>query len=357
MRKTLTSRFTNTLLIIVAILAALAVVSAGAFTAGAQAQPTSTAQPDMMQPDGALSPESSPEAILAMAAIASDEIDSGSGDFVISVTIDSDETAASGGMQVFLDQPITLSGTYLFNGDPVAFESMMDLSIAGQNIPLGLKATGGQTWLQFLGRWYDVPMDAAGDTSGEQSDQAGIDTFAQALTEPEVDPSTWLRDLMLVGEEDIEGTNAYHLTATLNTEEMLGDILMLLQDPFIMQLIGGLDVTNEDIVDAQEAVVSWGSDVSLDMWVATDTYEFMQFQINAALAPPAGEGDGVDGLTAEATVTLEASGAPVTVEPPTDSRPFSELEQMLDALTGMFGGGMIEPGMSPRSTGTTMPVD
>jgi hypothetical protein len=336
------------LLLIVAVL--LAVATAGCDDSqSATGQPTPTA-----------------EAILAQ-ALTSSNISSGTGEFDASIVIDADTTTLPSDAQAVLDQPVALSGTYSFNDDPVAFEAAMNLSIAGQSIPLGIKAVDNQAWIQILGEWYETPAHAADTGSTTTSiGQADINALLQALAAAGVNPTTWITGLSVAGEENIDGAATYHLTGTVDVNQIVADVIKLMQDPNFQNLLpslGGLDKagsgpqgpTEQELQELQSQITAWIKNFPVDMWIAKDTYQFRQVEVSMSIVPPAGEGEGLNSIDIKARVSVAPASTPVTVTPPPDARPFSDLEQVLGTLQGLFEGATGGLPIGPSTTGTTTP--
>lgn len=340
MHKIIRSMFVGALLIAVLM---VAVVTAGCGTAtqsSAQAQPAPT----------------TPEAILEQAMASSANVTSGTGDFNVSLSIDADKSKLPPGAEAFLTQPITVSGTLAFSKDPQAAEATVNAAFGGQNIALGVKAVDDKAWLQLMGQWYELPSDmmqAAGGTgtTNQPLDMAGV---MQALTAAGIDPTKWLTGLRVAGEDSIDGTPAYHLTGTVDINQIMTDAIAMMQDETIMGMVpsmgsaegptGSLPVPDQEQLQAvQTQLAAMFKDFTVDMWIAKDTYQFRQMKMHAGIVPPAGEdAQGINGMELDASVSMAPTDAPVTVTPPTGAKPFSDLEKALGGLMGLFGGALGE---------------
>jgi hypothetical protein len=105
--------------------------------------------------------------------------------------------------------------------------------------------------------------------------------------------------------------------------------------------------------------------LTLDMWIAKDSYQFRQVELKATIVPPAettastaaqatpttdsatnallaGAAQGIKSISIDAKVSLTPSTTPVTVTPPAaaDVKPFSDLQQSLSGLMGLFSGAL-----------------
>ena len=69
--------------------------------------------------------------------------------------------------------------------------------------------------------------------------------------------------------------------------------------------------------------------LTVDMWIAKDTYQFRQVELNATIVPPRRPRTrrAINGITLKATISMAPATAPLTVTPPADVKPFSELRE------------------------------
>jgi hypothetical protein len=362
MRKKLLTSTLIGALIVLAVIVAVATAGCGTATQAAalpQAGPTDA------------------QAILTQALASAGSITSGTGDFNVSVTIDADASKLPAGSEALLSKPLTVSGTFAFSDNPEAAEATLNASIAGQSIPVGLKAVDEKVWIQFMGQWYEVPADAMGTattgTTAKEPDVAGI---LQALTAAGVNPTAWMTDLTVVGEESLNGTPTYHLSGTIDMNKITTDVVKLMQDKTFQGMIPsigsgmmgttGTSVTlpsQEELQTLQSQLGTMFKSLTLDMWITKDTYQFRQVELKATIAPPAeatestaaqatpttdtatnallaGAAQGIKSISLDAKISLTPATTPVTVTPPTDAKPFSDLQQALSGLMGLFSGAL-----------------
>ena len=105
----------------------------------------------------------------------------------------------------------------------------------------------------------------------------------------------------------------------------------------------------------------------LDIWVTKDTYQIRQLEVKASIVPPAesaqsesttsestattesaaqaatkaalqGLVQGIKSVSLDATVSLTPTTAPLKVTPPTDVKPWSDLQTTLQGYMSMFSG-------------------
>jgi hypothetical protein len=349
-----TMRNIRTYALVTALVALAVIVALVATGCGTAAQSAASAQ---------AGPATAGE-ILTQALASSGSITSGTGDFNVSVAVNGDASKMPAGAQALLGQPITFSGTMTFAEDPTAAEATANISLAGQNIPLGLKVVDQKAWVQFMGQWYEAPADMMGTaTTGTTAAMPDAATILQTLATAGVDPTTWLANLTVVGEDTIDGTPTYHLSGTLDLNKVITDVTKLMQDKTIQGLLPSIGAgamgtdtsitmpSPEELQSLQSELGSMFQNLTVDMWIAKDTYQLRQAQIEASIVPPAGQdAQGITGINIKATASIAPATSPVTVNPPTDAKPFSELQQSLGALEGLLSGAL---GGGATGSGTT----
>jgi hypothetical protein len=210
-----------------------------------------------------------------------------------------------------------------------------------------------------MGQWYELPTDMMqGATGGTGTTAKPLDVASvmQALTAAGIDPTKWLTDFRIVGEDSIDGTPTYHLAGTVNINQIMTDAIKMMQDKNITGMLpsmgGGTEgVTGsslplpdqEELQEMQTQLGSMFKDFTADMWIAKDTYQFRQMKMHAGIVPPAGEDSGgINGITLDATASMAPGDAPLTVTPPTGAKSFDELQKALEGLMGLFSGALGE---------------
>jgi hypothetical protein len=240
--------------------------------------------------------------------------------------------------------------------------------VAGQSVPLGLKATDDEAWVEFMGQRYQLPADVAQQiASGTNLTKADTDAIVRAVIGAGIDPTSWL-DLSVAGYDMIAGTPAYHLAGTVDVDKFMADVMRLAQDPGVQALIGKLDLGAmgmhpmgtgimgdagamgdagmgrgmPSIQDLQQVRSTLGEvlkTLRVDVRVTRDTYQLRQFQVSGSVIPPAGQDmGGVYSISFKAAASLTPATAPLTVSPPADVKPFSDLQRTLEGLAALFSG-------------------
>lgn len=303
-----------------------------------------------------------PEGILNQAMTAGTPISNGTGQFDLSLTVNGDAATMPAEAAAMLAQPITITGTLSGSEDPMAVDVSMTASLAGQNLPLGLKMTGGKAWIQFMGTWYEAPADMMTSMSTATTDaKTTAASLLQVLKTAGVDINTWITGLKIVGEDDLDGTKAYHLSGTIDVSKVMADAMKMSEDKTLQSAIPGMDAlgstgtslalpTGTEMAQLQKQLGSMFQTFTVDIWITKDDYQVRKAAVNAKIVPPAGEDtQGIKDITLAMNFSMAPSDSPVTVTPPASSQPFSELESALGALSGLFGGALGGP------TGVTAP--
>ncbi len=362
--------YLTTALVVLAVLA-LAVAGCGEAQGAAQAGPTT------------------PQGILTQAMTSATPAANATGQFDISLAANGDPATMPAQAKMLLSQPITVTGTFSGSQDPMAAELQLTAALAGQNIPLGMKMTGGKAWMQFMGQWYEMPAEMMSTMSTATTmPQTTKDSLIQAFKTAGIDPLTWISGLALVGEDDLGGTKTYHLTGNVDVNKIMADFAKIAQDKDLQQamkkampglgamsgitgMMGSTGITGAsgstgstetpvslptgaDLQTMQKELGSMFQTLTVDVWITKDGYQLRQAAINAKVVPPAGEdAQGIKDITLKMNVSMAPASAPVAVTPPADAKPFSDLEKAFTGLQTLFSGMFGGAGTAPSTTITT----
>ncbi len=191
---------------------------------------------------------------------------------------------------------------------------------------IGLRLVGDKAWVRFMDQWYEGPPEiqqALGDPSGQNSKTTDVQ---QLLGDLGVDPATWMTGLRLVGEETLDGVDAYHLAATPDITKMMTDLMKLLQSGELTKL---LDATGSagalggaspslpaagELQDMQKQLESMFQDLAVDLWIAKDGFAMLKLTAGARMTPPPGQdAAGLNAIRLSATVSLQDINEPVAL--------------------------------------------
>jgi hypothetical protein len=303
------------------------------------------------QSAGLSSADQSPQSILAQAMEASQGITSASGSYQIEMSFDVDSSKLPEEAKGLVREPMKASGTMVFGQDPQAVEFTLNADMAGQTTKLGMKLDGSKAWLEYMDQWYEAPPEMQQTLAAPAGQEAKTTEIQQLLSELAVDPATWMKDVRLVGEEKIGGTDAYHLAATPDVTKMMADLQKLMRSDKLMKIVDPSGCagelvgssaslpTAEDLQGIQTQLQAMFKELTADLWIAKDTSYIVKFAANATITPPPGENAaGVNAITLTAGVSLQDVNEPVSVEPPASAKPWSAFEQTMKDNPGMFMG-------------------
>jgi len=236
--------------------------------------------------------------------------------------------------------PITLRVEGKESTDPVALDMSMNVGLMGQTLDMGVLADGDKAWVEYQGKYYEIDQK---NTEGiTQSAGSGLSPMDQ-LKQQGLDVDKWGLTYELLGVEDVNGTQAYHISAQMDPEEMVKDLLKQLKsgdlagqlgDPATAKQLEQALAENQKQIDELAKSLSG---IGGDYWYAVDTFYLVKATMNATLDTK-GQKDmqGVDSVAIEFAMTMSDFNEPVTVEPPAKSLPF---DQLMDQMFGGMMGG------------------
>ena len=326
------------LVILGTIVALLLTVGAAACGGGAQSSSLSPA-------------DETPQGILTAAMVAAEDMTSATGDFEVAISFDVDPSQLPDEAQAFVQEPMTVAGTFAYGADPQAADLTLALSLMGESMNVGMRMAGTQAWLQFSDQWYEAPPEMGqmlGASSAEDAQAAGPQ---QMLADLGIDPLTWIKDLTLVGEETIDDTVAYHLAGSPDLAKIMTDALGILQNEESMKLLdptgsasemmgaGSLVPGAEELAQMEQQLAAMFQEFTADVWIAKESLMPLRFEAAAKMVPPAGEdAQGMNAITLDMALSLRDVNEPVAVEAPAAARPWSELEKAMEEDPGMIFG-------------------
>lgn len=240
-------------------------------------------------------------------------------------------------LKAIAKSPVTVTGQGKVSNDPQKADMTISANFAGQAIDVGLRMDGDSIWVQFMGTWYVVPEDMLSSMTGASPAPSASPTAAltQQLMDQikglGVDPSTWSKELTLVGEESVNGVDTYHIAQTLDVDKMVTDLVKVMGS--VSSLTGS--TTAPDAEETQKTATMLKeslTDLTVDYWYAKDTSYLSKIVVGADLdftAQADAQAEGVDSMTFDFTLGMSDFDKAVTVEAPADAQPF---EQLMNAL-------------------------
>lgn len=333
-------RRTSILLILIAILAV--VVGASGCGGSSPAAPAAGAD--------------TPQQVLSSTLAASGNLASATGNLDVSVTLDMDTSQFPEEMKKLVENPITLSGTFATAGDPqtgepLAVDADLNLGFGGESLNFAFKGSGTSYWVRLNDQWYETPPEMMQDLGQSDQMQVKADEIMKLISDLGVDPVTWMKDMTLVGEEELDGVKTYHIKGTPDVAKMLTDVIGLMQSQEFMAMVneamdsaGGLGLDSivpspDELQEAQTTIGEVFKNLVVELWVGKDDSLPRKMALNAQIVPPAGEEtQGLNGIGIAATVSFENVNKPVTVQAPDSPLPYADLEKALSENPEQFLG-------------------
>lgn len=329
------------------------------------------------------------------AAVAGCGDDSGDEDpqQVVEATFSNDQTVSSGVLDLSVSGSAegaeggsfeaSLSGP--FQGDPddptqipqLDFTGSVGGTSAGQSIDFegGLTVTEDNAYVEFGGQAYELGTEAfsqfkqLAEQAAQQQQDAGTEglSFGEAFQQGceqqlgasaeacQIDFQGWLTNLSNDGTEDIDGTEAVHISGDINIDQMLQDVVELAS----AAPDAGEIPSEEEIQQVSDAI----TEASFDLYSGTEDdilrgLDF-DFAIDATQVPDA---DTSEVSTVDVSFSMRLSGVneEQTIEAPADAQPLEGLlsqygidpSALGGGLGGLGGGGALGGGSGLGGTGS-----
>jgi hypothetical protein len=243
--------------------------------------------------------------------------------------------------KALLSQGVTFHAEGASANDPTAVDMTMSLGIAGQNLDFGMKSEGKKSWLEYQGTWY--ALDAKNAKSLDKQAQTGAAPTEQ-LKSMGIDPSTWGTEYQLVGTEDLNGVQVYHVKAVADPQKLAESLTKAAEDPSLGSKLGGssseLGQLSQGLTQSKKQAEELGKslkDATVDYWIGVDDQYMYKAQFGASMDTSAQKDmQGVTGMTMKGAVTMADFDQPVDVTPPANAKSFKEFMNQL--FGGMLGG-------------------
>ena len=243
--------------------------------------------------------------------------------------------------KALLSQGITLHAEGASAKEPTAVDMTMSLGIAGQNLDFGMKSTGKKSWVEYQGSWY--ALDGKNAKALDKQAQNGAAPTEQ-LKSMGIDPSTWGTTFQMVGTEDLNGVQVYHVKAVADPQKLAQSLTKAAESPSLGSKLGSsssqLGQLSQGLTQNKaqaEELAKTLKDATVEYWIGVDDQYMYKAQFGGAMDMSGQKNmQGVTGVTMKGAVTMSKFGEPVTVTPPAGAKSFKELTNQL--FGGMLGG-------------------
>ncbi len=295
--------------------------------------------------------------LLALAALAgcgsggSDVADQ-SASQVLRSTFGPDRQISSGRMDAQLrvtglqasQQPITLGVTGPFAGSGSGSEPRfdLDLSLAARGVGLngGVISTGKAGFVTLGQQAYALDAATYASFRKAYADEGTSKQSTTTLGKLGVDPLRWLRDPRRVGEEQVAGVKAVHVTSSVDVAALLADVVKLLDRANAAGVDRAAGQAVQLTAAQREAVQRSVRSSSLDVWTGEDDGLLRRVAVKVDYDVPAAQRESSGGLTQgtiDLGLTLADLNAKQTIRTPSGARPLSELSSAISQLSGATG--------------------
>jgi hypothetical protein len=267
--------------------------------------------------------------------------------FDLTANVAIDAAKADAQTKALVGAPITVSGTLKGGGEgkDAKVDVALKLNAGKEKLDAGIKVDGTNGWIGLMGQWYALPPGSLSQVapSASPGSSASADITAQLKTLG-IDVNTLITGRDLVGTEQLDGKDVYHVTDKVDTAALATTLATLVQSASALGGAVGASTsptTAQDAAAAAKALQSAIKNVSIDTWYEKDTLYMRKIVVKATLdftTDPQAATTGLKTADINATITMGDFDAPVTVTPPAKVLPFEQLMQGLGTLTGGLTG-------------------
>lgn len=236
----------------------------------------------------------------------------------------------------------------------------MTATLAGQTINAGVISTGTKGYINFQGTDYRIPPKLFDQFATELAKDDDSSTDIPGLSQLGVDPRKWLKDPKNEGTEEVGGTETIHISSDLDTTKFVDDLDKLLGKSNQLGLSKAEQQRLPKSLDenTKKQIRDSVKDAKLDIWTGKDDKILrklrvqMDFDVAKSLQA---QTSGIRSGKIDFTVEESEVNKPQQIEEPKNARPLSELQQQLQALSGLTGGGTTGGSGSSSGSGSNSP--
>jgi hypothetical protein len=215
----------------------------------------------------------------------------------------------------------------------------------------GLSSTGDRAFLGYQGVEYAIPQQLYDEfvTTYTQLQGQRSGKGTGLLGRLGIHLTDWLTDLKNEGTDDVEGTQAIHISGQANVPKIVQDLKKIARS-------AGAAVGNVDIarLDQLPNVIQSGD---VDVYSGETDKLLRRLQLHLDLKPPPGTPGAPDSATFDFQLNLADVNKPQTITAPANAEPLQNLIQRTGLNLGNLGkslrGGLGTSGALPESGGST----
>ncbi len=209
---------------------------------------------------------------------------------------------------------------------------------AGQTIQSGLVSTGDRVFLKFGGSFYEQPREQIARANRRLARDG--DGGGGSLSDLGLDPSAWVVDASVEGDEEVGGVATEHVSGTLDVAAVVRDL-----NDLVKRSSGALGASGANARPLGARQLERLSDVvddpSFDVYVGKDDDVVRRISLRLDVDVPEQDRRDVGGVTGASirfSAQLDDVGGDQKVEAPRQSLPIANLTSQLGGLAGLAGG-------------------
>jgi hypothetical protein len=246
-------------------------------------------------------------------------------------------SSLNGPISVKVTGPYASSG----GGKLPKFDFKANIIGGGQSVPLAIRSTGDNLYLQIQGNWYDIGADNVAKLNQQLGQQSGAGK-SKGFSAFGVNPLTWLRDAKTAGDTTVAGEPVDHASAVVDVGKLLDDLNQIVSKAGVTGSAKPPQLTAQQKEQIQNIV----KDPQLDVYVSKNDQTLRRLAADINFTIPSDQQSKLQGLKGgEIKFSLEFSnvGQQISVSPPANA-------QSLNSLSGLLGTGT--SGSSSGSSGS-----
>jgi hypothetical protein len=255
-----------------------------------------------------------------------------------------------------LSQPISvkLSGPFQSNGRTKlpTLNWQASFSGGGQSASGGLISTGDRAFVSYQGSNYELPAAQVAQINQQLGSQGNQ---KKSLKDYGIDVQSWLTNAQDKGDENVNGADTSHVQADVDVGKMLTDLNKVVAQASAVTPSAPSQITPQQIDQIKQVV----KNPKMDVFVSKDDDTLRRLNVSVDFSIPEAQRSQLQGATGgNLTFSLDLSDVnkPQTVTPPSNAKPFSQLQSQLGGGTtggSGLGGGSGSGGSGGSGSGSS----
>jgi hypothetical protein len=237
-----------------------------------------------------------------------------------------------------LNGPIALQLTGPFEsnaGKLPKFDFKANINGGGQSVPLAIRSTGDDLFIQIQGNWYELGKDAVAKLNDQIAQQRSTGT-AKGFSAFGVNPLSWLKDAKTADDTTVAGEPVNHASATIDMAKLLNDLNQIVSKANVSGATKPPQLTEQQKQQIQDIV----KNPRIDVYVSKKDQTLRRIAADINFNIPQDQQAKVQGLkSGDVKFSLEFSnvGQSVDVSPPANAQPLSSLSGLLGGASALGG--------------------